>query len=138
MSVFDRGGPSPAHVLRYRHIKHLRDERQRRTLSGLCAVQGAATPPRTDGYTGPIHLLGGGRGGRSHRRLHPRLLPCGIRGRTGHAGRCPLDGYRTHHLQTAERTAQQEGGPRRVRLCLLASGMTVRNHHGNACGYIDC
>lgn len=47
-------------------------------------------------------------------------------------------GYRTHHLQTAERTAQQEGGPRRVRLCLLASGMTVRNHHGNACGYIDC
>ena len=58
----------------------------------------------------------------SHRRLHPRLLPCGIRGRTGHAGRRPLDVYRTHHLQTAERTAQQEGGPRR---CLLYTSRCV-------------
>lgn len=47
-------------------------------------------------------------------------LPCRIRGRAGRADSHSVGGHRANHLQAAERSAQQENGPRRVRLCLLA------------------
>lgn len=123
--LFDCSRSSPAFVFRYL-INLMHDERQGGTLPGLSAVQGAATAAGTDGAARPLHLLGGRRGGRSHRRLYRRLLPRRVHRRTGHAGRRLVDGHRADYPQTAERAAQQENRPGRVRLCLLAQGLTQR------------
>lgn len=96
-----RCGSGPAAVLRHRRLNLTCDASQGRTLSRLPAVQRVTTPFGVHGHSGPLHLLGGGRSRRSHRRLHHRILSGGFRDRAGRAGIGLVHGYRAHHAQTA-------------------------------------
>ena len=82
--------------------------------------KGLQRPLEVMGLQGRYIYWAAGTAGGGIAGLHSRLLPCRIRGRTGRADSHSVGGHRANHLQAAERSAQQENGPRRVRLCLLA------------------
>lgn len=139
MYFLNRCRTSTSDVLRYRRITLPHDERQGRTLSRLPAVQGPATAFGVHGYSGTLHLLGGGRCRRSHRRIYHRLLPRGFRGRTGRAGCGRLDGYCAYHAQTAERAAYQERRSRSVYLRPLEETVRRKEKPSRAtCGLVEC